>query len=54
MLYAWLLRHPANIIPVLGSHQPGRITAAVRALSLRLDTQDWFAVWNAARGEEVP
>ena len=54
VLYAWLLRHPANIIPVLGSHQPGRITAAVRALSLRLDTQDWFAVWSAARGEEVP
>lgn len=54
VLYAWLLHHPSRIIPVLGSHQPGRITAAARALSIRLDTQDWFSVWSAAQGNEVP
>jgi predicted oxidoreductase len=54
ILYAWLLRHPARIIPVLGTNHTGRITSAVRALSLNLDTQDWFAVWSAAMGAEVP
>ncbi|WNG25295.1 oxidoreductase [Cystobacter fuscus] len=54
ILYAWLLRHPARIIPVLGTNDTGRITSAVRALSLNLDTQDWFSVWSAAQGTEVP
>ncbi|WP_093524770.1 aldo/keto reductase [Stigmatella erecta] len=52
--YAWLLRHPARILPVIGTNQPERIAGAARALSLPLDTQDWFAVWRAAMGREVP
>ncbi len=54
VVYAWLLRHPANIIPVLGTQRPERITAAARALSLSMDTQDWFAVWSASAGTPVP
>lgn len=54
LVYAWLLRHPARIIPVLGSNQLERITAAAAALALELDTQDWFAVWSASTGTEVP
>ncbi|MCG8417124.1 MAG: aldo/keto reductase [Proteobacteria bacterium] len=54
ILYAWLLKHPSGIIPVLGSNRPERITSAARALDIDLDIQDWFAVWVAATGSEMP
>lgn len=54
ILFAWLLRHPSRIIPVLGTNRIERVTSAARALSLSLDIQDWFAVWSASTGREVP
>lgn len=54
MLYAWLLHHPAEIIPVLGTNQIERIRSASGALDILLDPQDWFAVWSASTGAEVP
>ncbi|MDY7231669.1 aldo/keto reductase [Hyalangium rubrum] len=54
MVFAWLLRHPSRIIPVLGTNRLERITSAARALSLQMELQDWFAVWSAATGAEVP
>jgi predicted oxidoreductase len=54
LLFAWLLRHPSRIIPVLGTNRPERITSAARALSVQLEVQDWFAVWSASTGREVP
>lgn len=54
VIYAWLLAHPAGIQPVLGTSQPERIASAAKALDLELDIQDWFAVWSASSGGEVP
>ena len=51
---AWLLRHPARVLPVLGSGKVERIHAAAMAEGLRLDQQQWFAVWEASAGREVP
>lgn len=52
--YAWLLKHPARIVPVLGTNKIERIITAAGALSIDLDLQDWFAVWKAATGVDVP
>lgn len=54
LAYAWLLRHPARIIPVLGTNNLKRISTAARALSIQMEQQDWFEVWTAASGAEVP
>lgn len=54
IVYAWLLRHPARIVPVIGTNRLERITAAAQALSLKLETQEWFALWSAATGAPVP
>ncbi|WP_224243345.1 aldo/keto reductase [Hyalangium gracile] len=54
LVYAWLLRHPSRIIPVLGTQRLERITSVAGALSLELDIQDWFAVWSASSGAPVP
>lgn len=51
---AWLLRHPARVLPVLGTGKIERIEAAVAAADLHLDRQHWFAVWEASAGHEVP
>ncbi|MEM9493352.1 MAG: aldo/keto reductase [Myxococcota bacterium] len=54
LIYAWLLGHPSRIIPVLGTNRPERIASAARALEITLDIQDWFALWTAATGRDVP
>jgi predicted oxidoreductase len=51
---AWLLKHPAGIIPIVGSTQPERIQTAARAASLDLSRDEWYQLLNAARGEPLP
>lgn len=51
---AWLLNHPANIFPVIGTSKPQRIVEAANALTIKLDRQQWFALLQEARGYEVP
>ncbi|MFI2813219.1 aldo/keto reductase family oxidoreductase [Microbulbifer sp. JSM ZJ756] len=50
---AWLLRHPTNMVPVLGSGNPGRLEAAVAAATLELPLEAWFLLLRAARGRDV-
>ncbi|MFN3292521.1 MAG: aldo/keto reductase family oxidoreductase [Gemmobacter sp.] len=51
---AWLMRHPARILPVLGTNDLGRIARIGDAAKVALDRQDWFALYTAALGHEVP
>ena len=51
---AWLLTHPAGIVPLIGSTKVERIHSAARAANMTLDRQDWFAVWEASTGRPVP
>lgn len=51
---AWLLRHPARVLPVLGSGKIERVAAAAQAERWTLDRQQWFAIWEASAGREVP
>lgn len=51
---AWVLRHPARPIPVLGTGRLSRIDAAVRAVGApAMDRQDWYAVLEASLGHEI-
>ncbi len=51
---AWLLRHPANIVPLVGSNNPDHIREAAGAAQINLSRTDWYKLWVAARGERVP
>lgn len=51
---AWLLKHPAGIIPILGSVTPQRIAEATRADAIDLSRDDWYRLLIAARGEPLP
>lgn len=50
---AWLLRHPAGILPVVGSSRPERLREAVRADSLDLSREDWYRIYVAAKGKLI-
>lgn len=50
---AWLLRHPSGILPVMGTNNLDRIAETGQALSVSLSREDWFVLYEAARGREV-
>lgn len=50
---AWLLKHPANVFPVIGTTQPERILESAKAVEIVLDRQDWFEMLQASVGREV-
>ena len=51
---AWLLRHPANIVPIMGSNRLDRIQRLGEALSVDLSTEEWFGLLEQASGQPVP
>ena len=51
---AFLLRHPAGIIPVMGTNNPARIASFADALRVDLDRDAWFELYAAALGSDVP
>lgn len=50
---AWLLAHPARILPVMGTNNLNRIKTLSDAMKVSLERQDWFEIYTAARGAEV-
>ncbi len=54
LLYAWLLQHPANIHPVLGTTKIERLKAASAAEAIKFSTEDWFLLLETQWGHEIP
>ena len=50
---SWILRNPANPIPILGTGNRDRIVSAVYSMKLQLERQDWFELLRAVRGHDV-
>lgn len=50
---AWLLRHPAAIMPVMGTNSLDRIARIADATKLEMDRQTWFELYTLAIGREV-
>ena len=51
---AWLLKHPAKIMPIIGSRDLGRIVELTRAEDAELTREQWYRLLIAARGEPMP
>lgn len=54
ILLAWILQHPAKILPVAGTVNVARIQYMTKATELILDKEDWFAIWTESMGNPVP
>jgi predicted oxidoreductase len=50
---AWLLAHPAQILPVMGTNRLDRIAALSEAMRVPMDRPTWFRLYTAALGREV-
>ena len=51
---AWLMHHPVQVMPVMGSNQLSRIQQFAQALKVPMDRQTWYELYELANGHEVP
>lgn len=52
--YAWVMAHPARIIPIVGSQRVERIREASDAFKVSWTRAEWYGVLQAATGEKLP
>jgi predicted oxidoreductase len=51
---AWLLKHPAGIVPIVGTTDPARIADAARADDVELTREEWYTLTTAALMRPLP
>ena len=54
VMLAWLLKHPAKILPIIGTTTPSRIKEAKQALDIDYSREDWYRLLEARNGYPVP
>lgn len=52
--YAWLLNHPGKLMPIVGSRNLDRIKSAVNAVNIKLTKEQWFEIYVASQGYDIP
>ena len=53
LVVAWLMAHPARIMPVMGTNSLQRIASFGAAAGISIDRETWYEIYTIARGEEV-
>ena len=53
LLLAFILKHPAKIIPVIGTSKAATIRQLKNSLMIDFEAIDWFKILEASRGIEV-
>ena len=53
ILLAWLLKHPAGIIPVIGTSKIERVKSALDACKIELTREEWYLLWKASTGKDI-
>ncbi|MDB9741639.1 aldo/keto reductase [Akkermansiaceae bacterium] len=53
VIYAWVMRHPSNPIPILGTGDIDRIKNAVNSLQLTMNHEQWYRILAASRNHGV-
>ena len=51
---AWVMSHPSRPLAITGSNKTERIESQACAVDIKLDRQDWYALWSAAKGCPIP
>ena len=50
---AWILRHPAQMQPIVGTTRPERVKEICKASDITLSRQEWYEIYRAA-GNTLP
>ena len=53
LVLAWLMKHPGGLIPVLGTSKIARIHDALAATKINITHEEWYALWQASKGEDI-
>lgn len=53
LLLAFILKHPAKIIPVIGTSKVETVRYLKKSLLIDLEAIDWFRILEASRGKQV-
>ena len=53
LLLAFLLKHPAKILPIIGTSKAENIRSLKNSLSINLEIEDWFKMLEASAGSRV-
>jgi len=51
---AWLLRHPAKVLPIIGTLNPRRIRAVAAADIVELSREVWYRLFIVSQGVPLP
>ena len=51
---AWVRTHPLQIIPVVGTTKITKLQSAYQSLTCDLSREDWYKIYEASLGHEVP
>lgn len=54
LFLAWILKHPSGILPVFGTTDKARIANLMKATTVEMELEDWFAFWEESQGYKVP
>lgn len=54
VIYCWLLNHPVSIIPIAGTSKIERLKLAIEALDIKMNLEQWYRIYNASKGCELP
>lgn len=54
IVLAWLMRHPANIQPVIGTTSPDRIRSSAKAMKVEMSRDEWYKLYVSSRGVNLP
>ena len=54
VIYAWILYHPAKVIPIIGSGKPERLKSAAAAMKLKMTREQWYEIYIASQGYPLP
>ncbi len=53
LLLAFILKHPAKILPIIGTSNAETLVKLSKSLHISLSREDWFKLLQASRGTEV-
>ena len=53
LVVAWLMAHPARIMPVMGTNNLDRIASFGAAAGINIDRETWYEIYTIVLGDEV-
>lgn len=54
IIYAFVLKLPCNPMPIIGSGNIERVKSAIAAADINLSNEQWYRIWVASNGHNVP